>query len=176
MFSLFKNKKEPEVNDRKDTEKEEGMQKIKALYEMALPYDIEKPFEEEDDQLDEARNKTGYNWFIVRENADIKKALEMYVDCFQWLRGNQISLFLSVSPLLYIPENNTIMVISGDVNEELYAYCHEHNIRLFQEIGKHHFKDIETKEKYALSLSEYPGMADDAATYGDIYLIKDRKL
>jgi len=171
MFSFFKKKEKLSYDDRLDPEKkEEGIRKIKALYASAVPYDIKKPFEEEDPLLDEARNQTGYNWFIIKENADIKKALEMYVDCFQWLRENKISLVVDVHPLLFIPENKTIMVIQDEVNEGLFAYCHAYDIRLFQEIDKHHFKDTETKEEYMLSVQTYPGMADDAATYGDIHL------
>ena len=95
-------------------------------------------------------------------------ALERYANCVAWARQHGLrQVFTLLSPVIVLESFDA----RGEEKEKIFRLCREWGIRLFRTAGPFCFEDCETGERYRLDYSgTYPGMADDAATYQDVYL------
>lgn len=125
----------------------------------------------EDDSLDECRNETGFNWWLLKEGADLNEGLKVMKEILDFrkegVRGAWIGSFI---------ESGNMIIITSGVKEkyteeewkEICSFCSDQEIRLVYALEPSKFENAVTAEIYKLHIVTYPGMADDAATYGDV--------
>ncbi|MBR4163811.1 MAG: hypothetical protein IKR11_09840 [Solobacterium sp.] len=175
MFTFFRKKNNSETNDRLDPEiREDGLRKGRALREVMDDYFITRKY---DDELDGTNNKTGYDWYIMKKNVNKKDALEKLASLTEWMLQNDMYGFKCDNHYFFRLNGKTAVILDKFTQEDeaLLPFCKEHHIDLFV-IDNGSYVKCETKEKFCLNVSTYPGSADDAATYGDVELIKEKEL
>ena len=174
-FSILKNKKKTESSARLNPEiREEGLLKERALKEVMEPFRITKEYDD-DPILDEARNETGYDWYVLKNQAEKKDALEKLADFAEWMEQNHLRGFNCDDRYLSMLYRKTAVIVDDFTEEDtgLLPLCRNHSIFLFKQIDDKQFENCDTKEKYHLIIHKYFGMVDDAAVYGDVKLVKD---
>jgi len=175
MFSFFKKKENLSHDDRLDPEiREDGLRKGRALLEVMDDYNITRQYY---DSLDGVNNHTGYDWYIMKKNVSKKEALEKLAFFTEWMLQNYMYGFKCDNHHFFRLNGKTAVILDTFTQEDeaLLPFCKEHHIDLFV-IDNGSYVKCETKERFCLNVSTYPGSADDAATYGDVELIKEKEL
>ena len=109
----------------------------------------------------------------MKKKVNKKDALEKLADYTDWISQNHM-YGVSFDHQFFLGRNRKTAVLLDSFtqeDEELLPFCKEHHIDLFI-LNNGSYENCETKERYHLSVSTYPGMADDTATYGNVHLIK----
>ena len=156
----WKDKPQPDAEAEKERAEKED-----AAFEVLNYYSLESGSAA---FVDEVRNQTPYIWYSLKPGAGLADAVERIADCAAWAeRNGRWTVVTLLRPV--------IVLDSFDVPEEekakIFPICREWGIRLFRPAGQARFEDCETGERFRLEYSgTYPGMADDAATYQDVYL------
>ena len=143
--------------------------------------------------LDGVEDDTGINWLRIRESSSPEDALREFAALRAGVYAHE-QLFSSFSygrpkPWFLLDEKNvrldrlTIILVPKNAlvpeekKEELRGICEENRVRLAAaEDYPESFRDLLFDRSYSLCVTEYPGSADDAATYGYISLAKEQVL
>ena len=116
-------------------------------------------------------DETGADWLWLNPGEDPLQAVKdyavlkaYYTSAFPFHHDRMV-LILNDEKELELPQSQL---------QELYALCDEHNILLAVIKTSRRFVDPRTGENWLLvDGPTYPGSADDAATYGTLFLIKE---
>ncbi|MBE7032865.1 MAG: hypothetical protein E7406_01380 [Ruminococcaceae bacterium] len=113
-------------------------------------------------------------WLSLVKDIDINEAVRL---CSEW---KKIHLeFYKTCKIYNIPEENcskkVVILLNAEeplpeLTEETVSICKSEDIRVAFLKSNRVLYDISTQKEYTLTYNEYPGSADDAATYGEWYL------
>ena len=146
--------------------------------EGALPKEfefIQNPFEEylKHLGLDGLTNRSYIScWLALNENIDINEAVKI---CIDWKRLHlsyyEKNKSIKIPHIRNCEQGIRIVVDSNkELSEETLNICKDENIHFVVIISEDTLYDLVTQHNCSVEYEEYPGSADDAATYGIWYL------
>lgn len=100
-------------------------------------------------------------WLRFKDGADVEAALRSLGD---WQKANAEGG--ETRPIFVLTEEKKLL---KDMPDELRDLCKAQNVRVATVEGKH-LRDLVGGTSYSLQYREWPGQADDAATYGEWWL------
>ena len=128
----------------------------------------------EGDWLDGVRDDTGANWLQLGDGS-LTEALEAFAAAKERAEGdylllpNRKKLRLRSLTMLRVPAEREAEVLNEDL-ERIVRLCDENRVRIVVEETGFRFRELTRGFRYGLTMQEYAGSADDAATYGYIKL------
>ena len=143
---------------------------------LALPegvYLLQNPFEQKLRGVgpDGLTDKSGVSlWLGIVPGADLKALLSGLASWHGSLQSRSAALkkdFILDTPYLFDPARRIVILTEGDA-------AHVPDPFLLARLTDRGIRDLSTGEEHAFRFEEYPGSADDAATYGVWYLLPPR--
>ena len=136
--------------------------------------------------LDGTRDYTGVDWFLLHRTSNLKKAIQLYAQidtyrkvceahgCYAVRTENRTLGSLmnhSYDQRLLILSSEEQFAALGEETETCMALCREHSLNIVWSEENHQYYDYVSGKTFEVYVgSTFAGSADDAATYGALYL------
>ena len=191
MIEEARKKREKLLETFKDTDPDEA--KHIAEWETALESDCALkgtiPDALHDGGLDGCDNATRVDWYRLGPDSNLEKTIEMYaqinnyrmacelrdlhVDSWKETENRDLRSLLNqhcCDGVFLIVSAEQLHAL-GENTERCQALCREHNLHLVEALSTYSYMDHVSGKTYEVYVGDiYPGMADDAATYGVLYM------
>lgn len=139
-----------------------------------------------DDGLDGTYDYTGVDWFLLHINSDLKKVIQLYAQIDTYRKsceaGNHrtsptenrilrsLMSFYRDQRVFLLPSEEQFEAL-GEDKESCMTLCREHGLMIMRSEGNCRYYNYVNGINYTVYVgATFPGSADDAATYGALYL------